>query len=361
MASYYLELQTPQGVRLGQYSAFYSLQYSRKTNDVGWLKFRLPAGTDMSLFEIDGRILVYRNLRLEMEAVWLIQDIDYVLDSNGQEYYEIWAVGATELLNRRIVAYAAASAEAAKSEAADLMMKNIVYENMHAGATDTDRSIEDWLSIEPGNSAPVVEKRFSRRNLLTVFQEIADMSNENGTRLYFDIVPFKGNFEFRTYTGQRGDDRGSTSAARLIVSPEMGNMSFGFLRQQYSMEQNAIYVGGDGEEELREVVEVEDEIAQALSPYHRREGWKDGRGGTTTAGLTNLGEQVLSEKRPKLIFEGDMQETPQCRYGVDWDWGDRVEAQFGGRSFDCNIEVVNVRVDSNSESITASLRAEVNI
>ncbi len=361
----YIEVSTPQGVRIAQLDQWLKLGYARVVNDIGTLVLELDPDSDASIYQRDTRLGVWRQgpngaLTLDTECVWLVRKIKRVLSASGERRLRITAYSDNELLRRRIVAYAAGSTQASKSDYADDMMKAIVSENLGGDATDTDRDISAYLAIESDLGAGQdIDKAFSRRNVLTVLQELADASAEAGTNLYFDVVtPTPGALVFSTYTGQRGDDRTITGNAPLLFSPELGNLADGELEVDYANEVTVVYAAGKGEGEEREVVEMEDTARSDASPFNRIEALRDARHADTTAELTAEGNGFLKAGRPRLTFSGSITDTPQCRYGVEWNWGDKVTVQFEGRQFDAHISSIRVTIAGGKEEIEASLRTD---
>ena len=59
-------------------------------------------------------------------------------------------------------------------------------------------------------------------------------------------------------------------------------------------------------------------------------------------------------------FSGNLLDTQQFRYGVDWQFGDRITAQYGGEEFDAMIDAVVFTVDENGQE-TLEARAEVEL
>jgi hypothetical protein len=363
--AYFVEVADPFGVKLAQVDTFLALDFVRPVNDVGVLTLDLDPDTDVSQFRLDGRLSVYRQgsaggYRLQTETVWLVRQWRRVMYTSGERVLRVTAYSASDLLARRIVAYAAGSDEASKTDHADDMMKAIVRENLGASATDTDRRWSSYLTVQADSaSASSMSKAFSRRNVLTVLQEIAETSAEGGEPLYFDIVaPSSSTLEFRTYTGQRGVDRTLSSASPLIMSPELGTIRGGELFEDYASEYTVVYAAGGGEGKAREVSEVEDTARSGASPFGRIEALRDARHGATGASLTAEGNAYLRASRPKRIFTAALVDTPQVRYGLEWHWGDKVTAQFEGKTFDCHIDTLRVSVAGGKETISAHLRAE---
>jgi hypothetical protein len=363
--AYFIEVSDPFGVKLAQVDSFLSLDLVRTANDVGVLTLDLDPDSSAALFRLDARLGVWRQsaaggFLLQTETVWFVRQWRRVMYTSGERVLRVTAYSASDLLARRIIAYAAGTAQASKTDNADDMMKAIVRENLGASATDTDRRWSSYLAVQSDSaSASSMSKAFSRRNVLTVLQEISDTSAEAGEPLYFDVVvPAPGSLEFRTYTGQRGADRTLSSAAPLVISPELGTISGGELFEDYASEYTVVYAAGQGEKDYREVSEVEDTARSGASPFGRIEALRDARQGATGAALTAEGNAYLRASRPKRIFTASLVDTPQVRYGLEWKWGDKVTAQFEGNTFDCHLDTLRLSVSGQKETISAHLRAE---
>ena len=53
-------------------------------------------------------------------------------------------------------------------------------------------------------------------------------------------------------------------------------------------------------------------------------------------------------------------DTPRSRYGVDWDFGDKVTARYRGREFHGDIRSVTVTIDASGlETVRAGLEIDI--
>jgi hypothetical protein len=360
---YYVEVSDPFGVKLAQLDSFVKLEYARAVNDYGTLTVDLDPDGDVSLYRLDGRLGVWRDsgqgYRLDTETVWLIRKWQRVLSESGERRLRITAYSAGELLQTRIVAYAAGSAQADKTDHADDMIKAIVRENLGSLAT-ASRDLSALLSVQADAGLGYsMSKAFSRRNVLTVLQEIAETSAESGVPLFFDVVtPTAGALEFRTYTNQRGVDRTMSGPAPMILAPERGSIASGDLIDDYSGEITVVYAAGQGEGDKRSVRTSQDTTRLAASPFNRREYLRDARHVEDPANLVYEGASALHAGRPRRLFTSRINDTTQLSYGEDWRWGDKVTVQYEGQEFDCHVSAVKVAVSEGAESIDAALRTE---
>jgi hypothetical protein len=253
------------------------------------------------------------------------------------------------------VAYAAGSAQAEITDNADDMMKTIVRYAATASATDTDRS---WaangftVAADLGH-APSISMAFSYRNVLDVLYDIAEASRENGTRLYFDVVPVSQDdgtlgWQFRTYTGQPGADR--TGADQVMFSPDFGNLHNADLTFDYTDERNVIYAGGRGLETERIVIEVEDAARAKASPWARSEKFYNCSGqAETTAQVTAAGKGELSAHQPTIDFVGTLTDAPSTRFAVDWNFGDLAMVGYRGYQYEAVINLVSLKFDGEGK------------
>lgn len=392
MAHYTIWLSSPSGVRLAVLDQFIKLEYRRIVNHTGVaetagagsaLPLRLTLRADalpLRFIQRDSRLEIWRTCdasspalsqesaatpavrtqELDTETAWFVRRVRKLFTGDGQRLLQLEAVPAIELLARRIVAYAAGTAQAGKSGPADDLMKQIVRENLGTQVGDSARDISDWLEILPDlGQAPVVSKIFARRNVLHVLGELAQAALEAGTPLYFDIVcPTMERLEFRTYPGARGSDRTfPDGVSPLVLSPETGTLARVERSFDYEDEVTFVYAAGQGAESERLILETGDAARIAASPFGRRERLVDARHVASSADLDAEARAALAAGRPRDTFRATVVSKPGAAYGQHWRWGDRVTASFDGEIIACHIDEVHVTVEHGRETVQASLRA----
>jgi hypothetical protein len=133
-----------------------------------------------------------------------------------------------ELLERRVIAYKTGSAEAHKSQAADDMLKSYVYENLGAGVTDPARQLPAALGFEIAADitlAPVVDYSATYGNLLDTLKRVAERATENGTQLFFGVLPVWAGGRvvprFETQVNMWGRDRTNLSIGTGALAMNM--------------------------------------------------------------------------------------------------------------------------------------------
>lgn len=371
MSDYYLKVLTADGKNeLATIRDFISLDYARKVNDLGEARFILPpnyadlflTGDDVRLHT---RVLVYRSYTgglpyLDMEAEWLVYKGAIKVSEKGEETLELMARDPNWLLLSRIVAYAAASAQAEKNDFADDMVKAIVRENLGTLATVTARDLSDYLSVQVDLSLSAnVQKAFARRKVLYVCQEIANKAALAGNYLAFDIVSTTpGNLEFRTYSDQRGNDHRQTSAKPVLIGRDFGNMENFELSYSHDGEITYCYAGGLGVEGARVIGTASDSGRIGYSPFNRVEYFADGLNTDDVNQLDDEAEAVVRENIPVRMVSGDLTQTNGFVYGLHFKWGDYLTISDRNQSFDARLLALRVKVRDGQEFITARLKAD---
>ena len=347
----------PRGNRLAFIDQILNLTVVRTVNQVGEVHLELPGDFDQSLLQLDSLIEVWRSPylagALRLEAVGLMRYFDLGKNAEGLESIVIAGPDQVDLLRRRIVAYAAGSAYAAKTDILDDMMKAIVRENLGSLATDATRNLTSLSFTVAGDTSdgPSATRSFAWKNVLEALQGLSDLSVELDIPIYFDVIPrvisqTKIGFEFRTYKDLRGQDR-TIYTDPLFFDTESGALVDTRVIYDYRDEVNYFYTGGQGEGSDRTMVETSDTSRTGASPWNRREAFADARNEDTTAGVTSKGQEKLQEGKPLIRFAGSLVDTSHSRYGIDWDLGDKIPVAHMGRQF--NVITSSIRWEINSE------------
>ncbi len=333
-------------------------------NSVSYCSVTLPGNfheTYQTLIGVDYMVEFWRSPAqgaMTLESVFFVREIVYEEDVKGNDIIILSGPDGNDLLDRRIVAYSAGSSQADKTDNADDMMKEIVTENLGSSATDSDRDLTDLNFTVAGDvsDGPSITKGFAWRNVLKTLTEIVYTSAENGTDLYFDVVPVvisssEIGFDFRTYTNQPGQDRTYDTNNPVVFSKEWGNLANPVLYYDYTNEANYVYGGGQGEGADRTISEQSDTTRIGASVWNRRERFADARNEATANGVANKAEEVLNESKPFKRFTGTLLDTPQARYGVDWFFGDKVEVSYRGIQFQGIAKALRMKLDKQGNEI----------
>ena len=225
-------------------------------------------------------------------------------------------------------------------------------------ATDTDRN---WarLSIAADLTiGPALTMEFEWQNVLQVLQDINEASRAAGTEVFFDVITTNAsdgttNFIFRTVTGQPGWD---ITGLDQHFGPKLGNLRTPFYEEDRRDEVNVVYGLGNGEGEDRVQSEQEDAVRSAASIWNRCEGYAYGFADTDNA-VREAARTELETGRPDISFGGEVIDVAAFRYGLNWEWGDKVTAKYKGKQFACIIRAVALDWESETgeERIQARL------
>jgi hypothetical protein len=361
---YQVDWYTDAGVKLGVIQAFTSLEYVRTENTIGSMILTIPRELmRYEDFAVGQLFEIWRekhgSLELQNDTAYFLQDWQFYTDGEGREYIQLYATDANWLLDTAIVWAYAGSAQAEKTGKPDDMMKAIVREQLGdlAGSNRVKLSVQNNV----GAGGASVTKAFAYRNVFTVLQELADVANENGVYLAFDVVrTAPATFQFRTYAGQRGTNHSRTSGDPRLVGKQYGNLAEASFGTFHSDERNCILIAGKGEGDARLRIARVNNSRMGSSKWNRREYFKDSRDNDTTAALQADGDEVLNDYKPKQILTGRLLDTPGMQFGVHYQFGDIVTAQAFGYNVDCHISSVRVKVDQdNGEQIDVRLRGEL--
>lgn len=380
--SHFLTLWAPDGTQfLDDLSDFTTLECVLAEGNIGTLTLTLPPGHNYTNFRRDARIAYYRaptaalsagqpRLQLVGNTTWLLAGRKRTLDLvNHRETTQLIATHPNHLLTRRIIAYDEKSAQADKSAAADNTIKAYVRENF-VSATDTARNWASTLFTVDADqaAAPVVDKAASYRTILNTCQEIAAAASGGGTYTNFEIIGAeRGAFRLRTYTAQKGVDRSSTSGRPLVISVAMGEFDTVELEENWIDTVSVAYVGGDGRADERLVSAVFDQALINETPYGWIE-WFQSAGGTEDAAiLADEGLRTIRERRPRVIFSGQVKDTEFATFMEEYNWGDRVVGEYARpdpqgagfvdiQQFDCRVDPVRIRVERTEDPETGEQR-----
>jgi hypothetical protein len=368
-------LTTPEGNLLAVLDQFAQMTITKQVNGVSSLTGIWSAkNIDPKWLRSDLRVEASRayadgaDYNLQDGMVGLVRDWSRYQE-NGVDTLSLTAYDFNHLLKRRIVAYLGGTSSSDKTGYADDLMKAVVRENLGATATDTARDLTAaGLSVAPDTSlGPSVTKKGLAWNVvLDMLVGISDQSAADAygnaspaTRVYFQIEPLsRTTMEFRTYVGFFGADRSLAGGSNpVVVAPELGNLTDAQYLQAGGDEVNFCYAGGTGTANNRIISTAADVTRIGQSIFGRCEGWRDARNaGVSLTDVANEAKAGLVAGRPKRTFYGTLQDTPTCRYGRDWHFGDKITVRYGGESFDCVLTTVVITLTTTgAETITAKL------
>jgi hypothetical protein len=372
MAEYEIWLTDDTGLRISSpvtnqsiIDDFLWLQSTRIINDVGTLALSLPKSFDTNLLKPDRQIQVWRQPAGGALSLWRPYFIRRwrLATIGAREQIVVFGQDPNVIPKWRIVAYPDGESESVKEDVeADDLMKEIVDENL-VNATDTDRNVSQF-TIQANNTAgPQLSVRIAWRNVLDVLRNLSDASREETPEVWFDVVVNSVStsaisYQFRTYTGQPGQDKTSGSN-QVVFDLDRGNIENPAIEEDYTQEVNYAYATGQGEFNNTRQREAEDTDRINVSSWGRKEGYTSARREAGDIGwLKAAANAELRRGRPRVRFTGTPLDIASTRFGVDWNFGDKVIARYRGVEFEPIIEMVQINVRGGLETVSARLELE---
>lgn len=176
----------------------------------------------------------------------------------------------------------------------------------------------------------------------------------------FDVV-YNGSLPlvFKTYKDQRGDD----ITDQLLLSAEAGNIANPTIDFDWTNEATVAYVAGKGTEDARVVGSASNTARLNESVWSRREFITENFQLDVLASLNAEAKGYLDKYSPKIIFSGEIVETEGTQYGIDWNYGDKVRAEYLGYEFDCRVLGYLIEYKSSGgkifDKVSATIRGEL--
>lgn len=349
--------------RIRDYS---SLQYAKVVNDVGSFTLVVPSTFDISLVQRDTRLVVYRTPPGGAKALDFVGMVRYVSkEVRGQALnYIVAGCDLNDLLRRRIIAYAAGTAQTAMTDNADDMMKAIVVDNMGADAVAARQITGYGFSIQADTSlCTSITKAFAHMNVLETLKKLADESQTTpATAAYFGVVPLSTGWlcEFRTNVNQWGADHRHPSgpAGPVIFSLSFRNLENVTRNINYRSEVTYVYAGGKGEGAARYIGVYEDTARSGASPFNRCEAFVNASNADTNAAVTGAASSAVRDGRPRRLFSANLTNVGSRIYGRDFGHGDYITCVFDGETIDARIDAVAVNISGNVEDVQMLVREE---
>lgn len=378
---YEVYIDNPLGERIADITKQYiSLDGAVALGTVGAVELILPVDLDPLFLADDNIIEIWRTPRggapyLFLDRLWWMRDFKYT-GNRGAEQTRVICHDQNFLFSDpggqigRIVAYDDEPPYTDKVDSVDDMMKAYVRENAGSLATDTDRDLSTYLSVavDVGLGPTAHSNGTSRRNLMSVLNDLSAMAANLGTYVAWDIVcstpphptltGARFALQFRTYIGQRGDDHRSTSTDPVLIGPDFGNLDNWELSRLTSGEATYVYGKGEGIGTVAAISPAFNQTRIDISPFNRREYLVDSDA-EDAAGLADDAEAGLRSNRLRETLVGTILETDGLMFDVHYGFGDYLTAQVQGKAFDCRLDAIRFKFDrNNQEKLTAVLRQD---
>lgn len=253
-----------------------------------------------------------------------------LIKSNGKQD-EIVIIKAEHLIkpfNRRItVPPSAQSHESYTNTDVETIIKNYIDSNV-ISPTDSNRTMSLYSIATDQQRGPQIDDQTRYKDLFKETIRLAE-AYDLGQQITLDFGTNKAEYDIF-----EGLDRtvGQFINPPAIFSPGFGNVEKQEIIQNEINYKNTAYTGGQGEGAARTVEIVND----TNTDFDRLETWIDARDINTSSELQDRGFQKLQSFVPIETFNGQILNTSNTQYEVDWNLGDIVTLE--------DIEL-NIRVD----------------
>lgn len=373
MTNHRLVLRTHDGEQLAILQDLVKWELTRVENGKGWFTITASKNFDPRWLGVDRLIEFWRQpiggedgcLGVGFMRYWEW----FEQEEDGREVVRFGGPDQVELVERHIVGYQANTANTSKTGAADDVSKAIIRENYVFATAGNDSYGRPRgypaanFECDPDEGAGfVLTRAFAWRNTLPTIQELAESSRSHGVPLFFDVIPDgPARFRFRTWVNVRGIDRTiSTGIAPILFSKAAGNLGNPMLRFDYRNELSYVFGGGQGEGPTRTMDHEASSIAvlrEGESIWNKREAFQDAREcGVVLLCIGAKAYRRLQQHRAKVIFKGALLDMPQSKFGIDWNFGDKVSSRYRGFDFDGHVRSFTISVDENKvEKISARM------
>jgi hypothetical protein len=385
LGQYYVTLKDHTGTQVAVFDTWEKLEYTNEVNGIGSYQLVLDGNDErVEYFDVDYQVEIWRKvpgMRLDwyLDFEGLHRKQERSISKDGVSLYTSSGAGYNDLLARTVIAFKEGTIRAEKNDASETVMKEFVTENCTALADDFsvvgrlnyDEHYNDetgaivyyaalpGFSVEGDTGGGINwEGERAYENLLSTLQDVAVTSG-----IDFSVV---GNgpalFQFRTYLDGIGRDMrnaevNSSSGLNAYGNrPVLFSVPYGTVEQitytsDRMSESNAVMVLGEGELSLREVYTVANVMAQAASPWNRREVTRPGSNQDTIEQNNQLGREVLKDNAVKELMNFDPLQTRSHCYGVHYKIGDIVTASFGPLEMHKKLTKITVTMQGVSERI----------
>jgi len=261
-------------------------------------------------------------------------------DGKGSQIRTITGYDARYILKRRIIKNLNANGLWKMTAKGELCLRNLIADQCGANA-ETKRQLPIINTIPQESEAIGKEYSVSEQftNLYEVCKTIATQS-EIGWRVRFE----SGNLTLECYPGT---DRSGT----VQFSTDFDSLRDGEFSDSSESYSNAIYIGGKGQNDERDIYEGEDGTPNGLDRF---EAWDDQSSMTTTDEYTAEALSMLTQYGQTINVSGNGLAKCHYIYKEQYDVGDIITISFSGKKAAVQILSVTERWAWNQYDINFS-------
>jgi hypothetical protein len=364
-SSYEFILTDDSGRKIAQLDKYSFASYSRTTQGFGAIQFGLSYDYYQSLvpdiFKPDWRIDVWRkpddDFPMRREGSFFLRKYLIAERVDGMRTIEFYGRSPLDILRRGSM-----WGNYTQTDVADDAMKQIVRDAIALNSLVPIPYVvsgvyEDFTVDVDASLGPAIDISFQGYSVLDILTDIKQNTillnklTPTSRKIYFDVVEYNtldnGGFGyiFKTYADLRGQDR---TAGGSIFSSANGNLRKPVYYEDYLDQVTQIAAIYSDDSVDANFTAGDDRFASRWNTITKSIFVGD------TTGVGNYKAYVeLAKGKVKKVFSADFLNTPggptqpRSLYGVDWDMGDLVRAEFADKAFDAEIKVVHIAVDEN--------------
>lgn len=296
---------------LAEIDDYESLIWTRRWHKAGEFELHISVNKANTGELQKGRIIVAGN-----KAAFILHR-EISVSENGEEEILIEGPSVASIVGRRITIPPAGISYDKVSSTAEEAMKHYVDLNC-VNPVDVNREIRS-LVIAPNLARGGSIVYQSRLKALDTELETISLASGLGWDVALDIA--NRQWVFETYDGR------DITAGQSVNPPVIFSVDFDAVKAQTFIDsdvgyKNTGYVGGQGEGEAREIIEV----GSGLAGLDRIETFIDARDISEGTDLPARGQQKLSEMSAIQTFDSEILTDGPYQYREDWDLGDIVTA-----------------------------------
>jgi len=203
---------------------------------------------------------------------------------------------------------------------AESALLNFAQHNLIA-PEDPARAIPDMVAAENLGRGAILPWQARFDKLDAILQSIGE-----ATEIGWSIIPDMSRNQY-VFGAWVGVDR-TTGDALCLISEPTGNASDVQYQQTASGSATTCYIGGAGEDEDRLILST----GNAATGIARRELWAEAGSLSEPELITLYGANKLESAKIKATMTTELIDSGACKYGRDYDVGDKVIARGNGRS-----------------------------
>ena len=332
---------------------------------------------DTSLFQLNGRVAIYRKPSpldpAKLVMVGFIRGKYFKTDGRGVTRYTWHGPDQNGLLADRgnfpWHPYTAGFWQTSMTRHIDTMMRELTEDNFGAGSSnETARDVVTangaglTLAVESSATATscaaanTLVYEYGGKNLLQALRELHEISKSytytagQQVPIFFDLcTDTDTTFTFRTFPNRRGMNHRSDSGQAVHIGMRYGNLSQPCWEEDRTKEVNAglglLYAGSYSASSW-----ALDSARIGEAPLNRREACA-----TTNEDTGGVASGLVNAGRPHPRFSGKIQDTPTCRYGLHWDLGDELTADYLERQYNVRVTGISAIVYAGRERLEPTM------